>query len=407
MFFSKSYFLINLLNREHKFLRYPLAGLAWMGGLICTGNPFIASNLGAGVLKGEVKKSIRRAGWIARNSWLRTSIVNDPFFLFSEGLGHKDLRHYDEWLSRREPKLTAAEYASNRLIILAQRIHLLIEDYNNQSFEESNQHPAWPLIIEFEKLKITVLELPIDNAIKNPNKGSGGARRGDFSKDDARQALADLVSLVPLQEFRWYIISGTFLGLHRDGGFMPHDYDIDIGINAENLSVEKLLKRLSHQATLRVAKLDYHLEVVRQGRSFLLLRKPILVKLVHKNGINIDIFIHYLDGEIRWHGSSVYRWDNIEFGLVRGVLEGIPVLQPDQADRYLTENYGDWRIPVTDFNCSSGTPNLAICHNFLSHALFVKKYLLLQGAGGDEEKVLKQKLLSSQPVRSGMLYENE
>ena len=38
------------------------------------------------------------------------------------------------------------------------------------------------------------------------------------------------------------------------------------------------------------------------------------------------------------------------------------------ADRYLTENYGDWRTPVTEFDCATGTPNIRFPRNLTAVA---------------------------------------
>ena len=69
------------------------------------------------------------------------------------------------------------------------------------------------------------------------------------------------------------------------------------------------------------------------------------------------------------------------FDLADYTLAGVPVLGPADADRYLTENYGDWRTPVTEFNCTTGTPNLVISRTFRSVALFLTR--LAHFAHGD------------------------
>lgn len=57
------------------------------------------------------------------------------------------------------------------------------------------------------------------------------------------------------------------------------------------------------------------------------------------------------------------------------------MLGPADVDRYLTENYGDWRTPVTQFNCTTGTLNLVITRSFRSVALFLTR--LAHFAHGD------------------------
>lgn len=379
-------------------MRYPLAVCSWLGGFACSGNTQLAGTLASDFLTGDLKDAFRRAGWLAKHSWLKTSLVSDPFYLFTDKMDQSRLAIYKQWLEARKPALSRAVYGSNRLMVLAQQIHLLLEANSPHSYANLEEHPATAAIEEFEALKKELLSLaPVTG--KAGQQGKDKERTGDFSLEDARQALVDLAALLPITEYPWYLISGTFLGLHRDGGFMAHDYDIDVGMHAEQVSLEPMLQKLRQQNLLALKKVDYHLQVIQTDTGYTLEQKPALIKLVHANGINVDIFIHHLEDGIRWHGSSIHRWDNTEFDLEEATLEGVSVLQPVQADRYLTENYGDWRTPVTDFNCSTGTPNLTISHNFLSHALFVTVYLY-EGAGQlCVDRRIKNQLESSCPVK--------
>lgn len=98
-----------------------------------------------------------------------------------------------------------------------------------------------------------------------------------------------------------------------------------------------------------------------------------MIKLHHNSGVQVDIFIHFEEGPVYWHGSSLHRWDNLKFDLVEREFLGLNVLAPREADRYLTENYGDWRTPVKQFNCSTGTPNVAISDSCKTRCYFLKR----------------------------------
>ena len=43
--------------------------------------------------------------------------------------------------------------------------------------------------------------------------------------------------------------------------------------------------------------------------------KPAIIRLAHRNGVSIDLFIHFCDGDQVWHGSGVHRWNNADFTL--------------------------------------------------------------------------------------------
>jgi hypothetical protein len=221
-------------------------------------------------------------------------------------------------------------------------------------------------------------------------------RKADFSKLDAVQALQDFAALLPIEDWPWYVISGTFLGLHREGGFLAHDYDIDVGINADGLDLGRLLAILAASKIFVVKKLDHHIVVDHQvGVGYSMTQTPALLKLIHKNGLNTDLFIHHFENGKCWHGSILHRWENTPFDTERRVLEGVVVNAPTNADLYLTENYGNWRTPVKQFDCSTGTPNLVVSKNFKSMALFIKRLALQSVDNPPEALKLKNALLAA------------
>ena len=82
---------------------------------------------------------------------------------------------------------------------------------------------------------------------------------------------------------------------------------------------------------------------------------------------------HYFDNDIIWHGSSYHRWENKIFDIETYNLHGVDVYGPKDSNLYLTENYGEWKTPVTDFHFNTGTPNLSIVKNPSSIAMFIKR----------------------------------
>jgi hypothetical protein len=58
----------------------------------------------------------------------------------------------------------------------------------------------------------------------------------------------------------------------------------------------------------------------------------------------------------------------------------------------LTENYGDWRTPVKEFSCSTGTPNLTVVSNFYSISFFLRRLVFI--TQGKEPKMSYEKVLS-------------
>lgn len=232
-----------------------------------------------------------------------------------------------------------------------------------------------------------------ETTAQNIKKNNSNA--SDFAKQDAVFALQAIARILPLNAWPWYIISGTFLGHHREGSFLNHDYDIDLGINAEDINIKALLQLLQQQTAFTIQKIDNNIEVMRttSGQRHLDIKVSI-IKMIHSNGIPIDLFIHYTENGSCWHGSVLHRWDNTPFKLIKTTFEGITVNIPDDADRYLSENYGDWKTPVTEFDSTTGTPNLTIAKNFKSIALFLKRLEYYSAYDSQQADKLRNTLLN-------------
>jgi len=393
---NKSYSLLNFLNRSHSpAFRHGVGAAAWAGTLAVTGRASVARLVRRQFVQDETKYAFRLAGWVLRRGWPQVETVVDDFFDFTIGAEPADLEALQSFIARRRDALPEHLWRADDLFVRAARIHAQL-DAGASDIES--------LRTDFRSHADALLPL-----ISRP-QGSASApvaeREGDFSVDDARAALEDLAAALPVEQWRWYVISGTFLGLVREGGFLAHDYDIDVGITfdpQDPSALDRLVDALRRSPRYVVKKLDDAETVVRTAPGrYAVERAPALVKLIHENGINVDVFVHHRDGERLWHGSSIHRWENSVFDLAPYTLAGVDVLGPADADRYLTENYGDWRTPVTQFNCTTGTPNLVISRTFRSVALFLTR--LAHFAHGDP---LEYATLRATLVADGMLRDED
>jgi AcrR family transcriptional regulator len=389
---SKSYSLLNFLNRSHSpVFRYGIGGAAYAGTLAVTGRHSIAQLVRVQFRDDETKYGFRLAGWVLRRGWPGLETVTDDFFDFTLGAQPADLEALEAFIAHRRGSLPEHLWRADDLFVRAARIHAQLD---------AGVTDIQDLRADFRAHANDLL--PLISSAQGRPAAQGPDRAGDFSVEDARSALEDLASALPVEQWRWYVISGTFLGLVREGGFLAHDYDIDVGFTYDPDdpgAVLALVEAMKASPHFVVKKLDDAQAVVETapGRHTVS-RDPALVKLIHANGINVDVFIHHRVGDRLWHGSSIHRWENSSFELAPYVLAGVPVLGPADADRYLTENYGDWRTPVTDFNCTTGTPNLVISRSFRSVALFLTR--LAHFAHGDPVEYTK---LRATLVADGML----
>jgi hypothetical protein len=184
---------------------------------------------------------------------------------------------------------------------------------------------------------------------------------GEFDNHATRSALLEFDKLCRDLGQEYFLVSGTFLGVVRDGGFIGHDNDIDLGVFEDRL-LPGFLPALQASPHFVVAKVDRICRRVVEGQTahYFFMEAPAVIKVVHRSGVAIDVFNHFDDEGLAWHGTSYHRWDNRRFELKDYEFLGRGFKGAVDYDLYLTENYGaDWRTPRVDFDSSVDTPNLS------------------------------------------------
>ncbi|EAL4711246.1 hypothetical protein DO002_02555 [Campylobacter lari] len=183
-------------------------------------------------------------------------------------------------------------------------------------------------------------------------------KKNKMVKQDAIDALRDIKIVLNNAGIDFFLVSGTFLGCIREGDFMGHDYDIDIGIWSEDYNNEIKNKILEYGVFFQ-----YDLNWIGG------------LKLKHINGIKIDIFLHFKEHDKIYHQGDVVKWYNTTFKLKKyNFIDGDKYYGFEDFDRYLSENYGNWKIKKIDFDNILDTPNAVIINN---NAFVVHLYQLL------------------------------
>ncbi len=96
---------------------------------------------------------------------------------------------------------------------------------------------------------------------------------------------------------RPFLMSGSLLGLIRDGDLMAHDHDVDLGLLPGT------------DASLVIEALDADPSMVVQQVG------PRIV-VTHDSGAIADVFEHTLRDGLFWHSTLIHEWWNTPFGLV-------------------------------------------------------------------------------------------
>ena len=381
LYLPKSFKMMKLLNHNHGVIaRGAAAVISYSAVLFATRRHILAAELaGCFWTTNDFKIGARRGAWYFRRSWLKLDVSQDDFFDPTEGLADTQLDGLERFVIARKRHLEPVNYAADRAFIAARRL-----DNNSEPDQRI------PNMTSFKGACDALLvhrgnRLP--TALK-PQK----PRQGDFPIAGAKQALADFLTLFPIDKMPWFLVSGTFLGLVREKAFLAHDYDIDFGVFEDQIDIATTCAAILASDQFVLKKYDYH-------RSSLFTTDtvstnpdmPYILKIIHTSGIHIDLFIHYRDTKttpaVYWHGSSLHRWENSAFEIIPYTFYDHTVLGPANADAYLTENYGDWRTPVTEFNCSTDTPNLALVPHPIAVVIFLKRYVFSKAfdpAGADQ-----------------------
>jgi len=366
---KNKYELLRFFNRRHgKVFCLTLALIGYLGTLYITRSKALAKNSYDDLKNDDFKIAFRRAAkllYIYKNK----KIARDDTFNFCEGLKKEALEDLKEKFEEISHETTNLSFEGDYLYVLGGLIEL-----------------GGDFIKEFENISNRILKIAShswreidgsDDKITHTPKVSRPIAK--INPAHAHSALSEWSKLFPPSKMQWFLVSGTFLGLIRDGGFIEHDYDIDFGIFDSDFELNTLKSKINNSKNFFIKKIDlfnngtfingkFHPETD---------KKPVLVKIIHRSGLNIDLFIHFKENVLGknsiWHGSSYHKWVNSEFDLKDYIFIDIPVLGPDNPDTYLTENYGDWRTPVTEFHFNTGTPNLSLHKNPTSLALFIKR----------------------------------
>ena len=392
--YALKYYGYKFLNRQHTRFEIKTAYIFTFSLLFGLRLPrSLKEDIKAEVLSGSFKLTLRRIAWLMRFSVLRRTLINDDYFDFSIGLSCQSAKDAYSYVKAKNKaykdqvifELTLAQLSS--AVIESQLEPGDCENVNNlsysefDSFYEEHISKAEVLINDAQKLarfKGNETQTEKSSEFKKQVKIVGFNLMEKYGLDVLRHVLR----LEEKLKIKFFVISGTFLGLHRESGFLAHDYDIDLGIFEDEFDID-MLDGFYQLEGFDSVSLDYPcFREKKEGiATYSKTRVPALIKLIHNSGVQVDVFVHFEDGPVYWHGSSIHRWDNVKFDLVERDFFDMKVLAPENADQYLTENYGDWRTPVSDFNCSTGTPNVVISNSCKTRCYFLKKEYLQSGVG--------------------------
>ncbi len=170
--------------------------------------------------------------------------------------------------------------------------------------------------------------------------GNFQGRNKHFNYHDARDALLRCKQIFDAADKRFFLDRGTLLGAVREGGFIASDYDIDVGIFADEITLEEV-KGLFEGTVFDLTQ-DFDFKV----------------GFVDPTGIQIDFFLttrergYFLSKGMR----SIHNWYFTPFELMEYPFLGESFFIPATFEKHLDENYGNWRYPAIFYDLSYDEP---------------------------------------------------
>ncbi|MEP9399502.1 hypothetical protein [Mesorhizobium sp. KR2-14] len=315
------------------------------------------------------KIGLRFVAWLVQYSWLKRQLAYDPLFICTLFLSPKDVAALADFVGSNRGRAEELTAASDLVCLYANLAHAALLDGRREEYEK------WRALHALEM----VAGLPLAQAEKPRRTRLAeeiGQQARHVSTSDADTALKDFSDVCKALDIEWFAVSGTFLGIVREKDWLAHDYDIDVGIMSDLFTADAIVEALIQKGHFSVQKYDLQVHFFGPDGAANVEEVPACLKLIHRSGVPVDVFIHYVEGDVCWHGSSMNRWDNSRFDLISYSFRGFSVLGPADHDRYLTENYGPgWRVPVVEFHSTdgSGTPNLVLVRNLFSLGICLKR----------------------------------
>jgi len=178
-------------------------------------------------------------------------------------------------------------------------------------------------------------------------------RPGPVPRETIVRNLLAARSILESLGIRFWLTDGTLLGYFREGDIIAHDADVDLG-----LMIDAYSDAIISEFRRRGFDLKYVLGEKKQGLELSFIR----------DGVKVDLFFFYREGDRLWHGA----WEGFDKGRKRNLIKyyyepfelreveflGAVFNVPADTLKYVETKYGEgWRTPVEDWDWAMGPAN--------------------------------------------------
>lgn len=386
----KSFFLSSIGNKTYnKYVYFLTKNISCLFVFIFTISPKLTNFYWRNFNDVHLKNSLRIFNWLLNFSFIRRLKINDITFDISNNLPLNELFYLSNKLFSNKNKLSF-DLTFDLLYINARIISIFAERGNQKEYKK--------YLNNFSSL--------FNKSIKNLQPQSSLNKNVFFKSSQApillNEALNDFSNI--LKNENVFLAFGTLLGFIREGKVLDHDLDLDVGyLYKDKNQFDRFLDELKKTNNFKVLTNDtvdlYKLE----NNHIKFSKLPSLIKLANQNGTHIDIFIcHKLKNKIIFYAKhfcwevSFFRTKKIK--IINNLIANIPF----NSNKYLTENYGDWKNPVINYNFMRDSKNLGFTRNTSSVVSYTKSVFLNLKTTNEvikhleHKKILKNKLFNKE-----------
>lgn len=171
-----------------------------------------------------------------------------------------------------------------------------------------------------------------------------------MDKKTALPVLTEAYQLLLSIGVESWLTDGTLLGFYREGDFIGHDGDVDLGVNAKSWK-ESILPLMKSNG-FEVIRIE---GIVENGLEY----------SFKKNGVSIDFFFFYERDDQIWH-SAWLKGIQLKFAYPKFNTKPVEFLgesfrAPENEEEYLRIKYGkEWNIPQAKWHWAFSPKNVEL-----------------------------------------------
>jgi hypothetical protein len=190
-----------------------------------------------------------------------------------------------------------------------------------------------------------------------------------MNKEIALQNLIELRNIFDYYSIQAFLTDGTLLGYYREGDFIDHDLDTDIGI---------FMNTFNKNCIYDINKLGFTMEHV-----FGFPEDSLEIAL-RRGGVKTDLFFFYEKGDSVYHSAFMNFTANgytrldfpyKKFGTKWISFKGEKFLVPDNELDFIITKYGEnWKTPEKNWHWGLSPKNVIDTRYWIYQSEVVKKF---------------------------------